>query len=116
MSGLPTSPTPRSTPLSERLQPWAAALVSALLHLLMVLLLLHSNPPVVSTPQGSAGGGRVKVDFVGQAAPANGGSHPLLPFRSPSSAHTPSLPLVSRTQKPLHLEYLVEMVQTRLPG
>ena len=70
MSGLPTSPTPRSTPLSERLQPWAAALVSALLHLLMVLLLLHSNPPVVSTPQGSAGGGRVKVDFVGQAAPA----------------------------------------------
>ncbi|MBN8802118.1 MAG: hypothetical protein ABS96_33885 [Lysobacteraceae bacterium SCN 69-123] len=63
----PSSAPPRWT---ERLQPWAAALVSALLHLLVLLLLLHSTPPVVTTPQGTAGGGRVKVDFVGEAPPS----------------------------------------------
>ena len=69
MNNLPASPTPAPTPRSERLQPWAAALASALLHLLMVLLLLHSSPPVVSTPQGSSSGGRVRVDFVGEPSP-----------------------------------------------
>lgn len=55
---------------NERRDRCAAVLISALLHVLMVLLLLHSNPPLVSTPQGASGGGRVKVDFVGEAPPS----------------------------------------------
>ena len=54
----------------ERRDRWAAVLITALLHLLMLLLLLHSNPPLVATSEGSSGGGRVKVDFVGEAPPS----------------------------------------------
>jgi len=69
MNTLAFSRTCAPSPWSERLQPWAAALASALLHVLMVLLLLHSQPPLVSAPQGASSGGRVKVDFVGEPAP-----------------------------------------------
>lgn len=70
MSNTAPSSTPVATPWNERLQPWAAALLSTLLHLLVVFLLLRSTPPVMTTPQGASGGGRVRVDFVGEAPPA----------------------------------------------
>ncbi len=70
MSSASSTPSPPAVRWNERVQPWAAALASALLHLLVLLLLLHSTPPVVTTPQGTAGGGRVKVDFVGEAPPS----------------------------------------------
>jgi len=88
MSSLSTSPTPRSKPLNERLQPWVAALASALLHLLVVLLLLHADPPVVSTPQGASNGGRVKVDFIGEA-PLSPQATPAPPSPKPTDAPKP---------------------------
>ncbi|MGB3394651.1 MAG: hypothetical protein WA956_12420 [Stenotrophomonas sp.] len=86
MSNLPTSPTPAPEPWNVRLQPWAAALSSALLHLLMLLLLLHSDLPLVTTPQGASSGGRVKVDFIGEAPPS---PQPTLTPPSPKPADAP---------------------------
>jgi len=58
----------RSGLRDERLQPWIAAICSALLHLLFFFLLVWSDKPVLAPSQSAAGGGgRVKVDFVGQA-------------------------------------------------
>jgi len=59
--------SPASTdPLIDRLQPWIAALASALLHLLFLLALLYSSKPTLTPPQGASSGGRVKVDFIGE--------------------------------------------------
>jgi len=68
-----TSPSPTRFNLKlwhERRDRWVAVLVTVLLHLLMLLLLLRSNPPVVAAPEGASGGGRVKVDFLGEAPPS----------------------------------------------
>lgn len=51
---------------SERLQRWIAALCSALVHLLLLLMLLFASKPTVTRPQGAASGSRMKVDFLGQ--------------------------------------------------
>lgn len=71
MSDPSTSAPKFNTPAwNERLDPWASAFLTLSLHLLMLLMLLNSNPPRVTSPQGSAGGGRVKVDFVGETPPS----------------------------------------------
>lgn len=51
----------------ERLQPWIAGLLSAVLHLACLLLALLAPPLVVAPPEGddAAGGSRVEVDFIG---------------------------------------------------
>ncbi len=61
----------RSQPRSERVQHWTAVLVSALLHLLLVLLSILSSPITVTTPQGAASdaGSRMAVDFIGRSPP-----------------------------------------------
>lgn len=68
------SDTPRTgpdvQPRIDRLQPWLAAAVSVLLHVLMVAVLMMAGPPpVVTSPQGAASGGRIKVDFIGEPQP-----------------------------------------------
>ena len=50
---------------TERLQHWFAVLVSALLHVLLLVLALLSSPVNVTPPQGTAGGSRMAVQFVG---------------------------------------------------
>ncbi len=95
MSRPSTSPQPASTPWNERLQPWAAAFLSVLLHLLVLLLLLRSTPPVVTPPQGSSGGGRVKVDFIGEAPPSRQ-TTPTPPSQKPKDASRPSPKPVAR--------------------
>lgn len=68
---------------SERWQRWIAWLLSALLHVLMALALLYSAKPTMSTPQGAAGGSRIRVDFLGESdKPAK----PLPPKPSPPPA------------------------------
>ena len=62
-----------------------SALLSALLHLLFLLILLYAAKPVVTTPQGSSGGGRVKVDFIGQPAPEQPVAAPPSPKPSPGA-------------------------------
>ncbi|MCD9032185.1 type II toxin-antitoxin system RelE/ParE family toxin [Luteimonas sp. Y-2-2-4F] len=66
-------------PPIERLQPWIAALLSALWHLLFLLLLMSSPEVVVTAPQGAAAGSRMVVDFVGVAPPQPAHASPAPP-------------------------------------
>lgn len=92
-------------PRTERLQRWIAALASVLLHVLMALLLLSERPPVVTTPQGAASGGRVRVDFVGEPAQAEQ-TMPAPPAPSPArskAATPPGKPVVLEKIDPRRL-------------
>jgi hypothetical protein len=53
----------RAQDRTERVQRWTAALLTALLHLTIVLLVMRQSPPLIrmSTPQGEANGGRMVV-------------------------------------------------------
>ncbi len=53
----------------ERWQHWIASITSALLHLLFLLLMMWSSRLAVTPPQGTAGGGRMVVDFIGATPP-----------------------------------------------
>ncbi|HET6397300.1 MAG TPA: hypothetical protein VFF91_10715 [Pseudoxanthomonas sp.] len=83
MSDTPARPRIGTEPRIGRLQPWIAALLSTLLHVAFLLILLWSAKPVVTPPQGKAGGGRVRVDFVGQP---QGDATPAPPSPRPSPA------------------------------
>ncbi|WP_159096793.1 type II toxin-antitoxin system RelE/ParE family toxin, partial [Xanthomonas fragariae] len=69
---------PPTEPTIERFEPWIASLISALLHVLMLLIVLSASTPTMTPPQGSASGGRTKVDFVGDTG------RPELPTPSPT--------------------------------
>ena len=68
MSGTPTPRDAAADPRIGRARPWISALLSAVLHALMLALLLWAATPTVTPPQGAASGGRVRVDFVGESA------------------------------------------------
>ncbi|KLI99275.1 hypothetical protein [Luteimonas sp. FCS-9] len=92
----------------ERLQPWIAALASALLHVLAVLLLLASQPVPVTTPQGASSGSRMVVDFVGIPPPQAVEAPPSPPPPSrPSAAPAPASSRLQTTR--------VERAETALP-
>jgi len=76
-------------PLADRLHPWIAALASALLHLLLVLLAMSSRPVTMSNPEGSAGGSRIEVEFIDVTNPIP--SPPEVP---------PAAPVVRRDRVP----------------
>jgi plasmid stabilization system protein ParE len=84
---------PRSQAKIERLEPWLAALISTLLHLAMVALLLIASRPIVTTPQGAAAGGRMKVDFLGDSA------QPEPPAPASTAASSASSPVQSTLVK-----------------
>ncbi|MEG8103661.1 type II toxin-antitoxin system RelE/ParE family toxin, partial [Xanthomonas hortorum] len=48
---------PRAEPKGERLDPWIASLVSALLHVLMLLILLSASTPTMTPPLAEPCGG-----------------------------------------------------------
>lgn len=84
---------PRAKSWGERLEPWIAALVSAVLHLLMLLLLLLADPPTMTTPQGAASGGRTKVDFIGATR------QPVHPAKTPPSPTTAQKPVAAKKRR-----------------
>ncbi|WP_022970663.1 type II toxin-antitoxin system RelE/ParE family toxin, partial [Xanthomonas maliensis] len=84
---------PRRDSGIERMERWIAAMVSALVHVLMLLVLLSASTPKMTTPQGSAAGGRVKVDFVGDSAstePPSPTPTPVPPATQPTPTQPPS--------------------------
>jgi hypothetical protein len=89
-------------PKIERLQPWIAAAVSALLHLLMLLALLYASTPIMTTPQGAASGSRVKVEFIGE------------PRESEQPTQTPQTPPPSKAPKPVQRPPAASRVQSTL--
>lgn len=84
---------PRAKSWVERLDPWIAAIVSAVLHLLMLLLLLLADPPTMSTPQGAASGGRTKVDFIGATR------QPVHPAKTPPSPTPAQKPVAAKKRR-----------------
>ncbi|WP_454827928.1 type II toxin-antitoxin system RelE/ParE family toxin [Pseudoxanthomonas wuyuanensis] len=98
----------RPDPWIERLQPWIAALVSALLHLLALLILLSASTPIMTTSEGGDSGSRVKVDFIGesnqpqQQAPPSPPPSPAPRPVQPSAAASPvQSTLVDRADDPV---------------
>ena len=83
---------------TERLQRWIAALCSALVHLLLLLMLLYASKPTVTRPQGAASGSRMKVDFLGETR---------VPVQVPS-------PTPTQTPAPAHKARAVSPVRTTL--
>lgn len=69
-------------------QSWGAALVSALLHLLILLIVLHAAKTKLAPPEGgSMGGARMKVEFIGQ--PQQGEKRPVTPVADNSPPDKP---------------------------
>lgn len=64
---------------AERLQTWTAALLTALLHVLLLLLATWSAPVTVTTPQGAAAGSALQVTYIDES------------LRPPPSARAPSV-------------------------
>ena len=99
----------RAEPWVDRLQPWLAGFISALLHLLMLLLLLYASKPTMTPPQGAASGGRVKVDFIGETSlpeqriPAPP-SAPSKSVRTPRAASRVQTTLVAQSDDPVAVE------------
>ncbi|MCD9029022.1 type II toxin-antitoxin system RelE/ParE family toxin [Luteimonas sp. BDR2-5] len=96
MSQAPRRAGAGAEPRIERLQPWIAALVSALLHVLFAYLLMLSQPVIPTTPQGASAGSRMVVDFVGITPP-----QPVqAPVASPPPATSPAqaAPAASRVR------------------
>jgi hypothetical protein len=77
-----------------RVQHWAAALVSALLHVLLLLVML--DPPItITTPQSEAGGSTMNVTLIDETLPPS-------PSPSPPEPVPPRKPKTPRpTQRPL---------------
>ena len=81
----------------ERWQHWIAVLLSALLHLLLVLLAMFMSPPITMTPpQGTAAGSRVAVDFIGATPPKQPTQAP--PTQAAASKPVVKPPAASRQQ------------------
>ncbi len=89
-------------PWGERRDPWVAGVFSALLHLLLLLLALTSEPITVTTPQGAAAGSRMQVSFIdkpGEPPPDTVEAKPPPP-RAPRAVPKPAetAPATSRVQ------------------
>ena len=89
-------------PKTERLQPWIAALFSALLHLLMLLILLYAAKPIMTTQQSAASGSRVRVDFIGE------------PRESEQPTQTPQTPPPSQAPEPVQPPPTASRIQSTL--
>ncbi|MGH8027349.1 MAG: type II toxin-antitoxin system RelE/ParE family toxin, partial [Pseudoxanthomonas sp.] len=104
MSNASTRADTRAEPRIDRLQPWFAALLSALLHVLMLLVLLYSSRPTFSTPQGAASGGRTRVDFLGKTLEPPAPAPPterVDPRAQPKPKPAKTPPAASRVQSTL---------------
>jgi outer membrane biosynthesis protein TonB len=102
MSVATTRAEPRAPSRIERLQRWIAGSFSVLLHVLLILVLLYSSKPTVTTPQGAPSGSRTRVDFIGETRePAPPTKQPPSPPRkqTPKTAEPP--PAASRVQTTL---------------
>jgi hypothetical protein len=108
MSKAPSPTDSRGEDRIERLQHWTAVLLSALLHLLLLLLAMLLSPPItMSSPQGTAGGSRMAVDFIGDTPPQPTDVPPAVtpaprkPAAKPRAASRVQSTLVTRADDPV---------------
>ena len=81
----------------ERRQHWIAVLVSTLLHLLFLFLMMLSSRITVTPPQGTAGGSRMVVDFIGATPPQPKHAPPAKPAARKPAAKPPAKSRVQST-------------------
>lgn len=94
------NPVGRSGALLDRWQSWAAALASALLHVLILLIVLHAAKSKLVPPAGGGmGGARVKVEFIGQ--PSQGEKRPPAPVTGRNDAEKPQPPRPPKKAPPV---------------
>ncbi|MEP6906952.1 MAG: type II toxin-antitoxin system RelE/ParE family toxin, partial [Pseudoxanthomonas sp.] len=87
-----SSPADASTESwTKRWQHWIAAVSSALLHVLFLILALLSPPVTVTPPQGAAAGSRMAVDFIGETPPPVSKA----PARKPAAKRASTSPVQS---------------------
>jgi len=97
MTATSQRPAKGSGALLDRWQSWGAALFSALLHVLMLLIILHAAKTSLAPPAGGGmGGARVKVEFIGQ--PTQGEKRPPAPVAGTTQTDKPKPP---RPPKPV---------------
>ncbi|MGH8060674.1 MAG: type II toxin-antitoxin system RelE/ParE family toxin [Pseudoxanthomonas sp.] len=106
----------------ERWQHWIAAIISVLLHLLFLFLMLLSSRINVTPPQGTAGGSRMVVDFIGATPPQPRRTTPAKPAARKPAAKRPAASrvqstLVTQADHPLppDADALAEEVPTPMP-
>ncbi len=100
MSKVSSRADARAEPLIERWQHWIAALSSALLHLLFLLLAMWSSRIPVTTAQGTDAGSRMAVAFVGKAPPPVNAAPPRKPAAKPAASRVQST-LVTQAEDPV---------------
>ena len=110
----------RAGPWLERWQHWIASIASALLHLLFLLLMLLSSRVPVTPPQGTAGGGRVVVDFIGATPPQPERLPPAKPATSKPARKAPAKSriqstLVTQTDDPVPPDAADEVPEEAAP-
>ena len=95
----------------ERWQHWIAALASALLHLLFVLLALWTSPVAMTPPQGTAAGSRVAVDFIGETPPPISVVTPKKPVVTPPPASRVQSTRAPRADNPVPPNFVDDAAQ-----
>lgn len=108
MPAKPREELRRNEPLIERAQSWIAASVSALLHVLLILLALLASPMVMTPPEEAAdAGSRVQVDMIGETSPQP--TPPVPNVNMPPTKPVRAAPAASRMQTALvvHTENVV---------
>ena len=95
MSDTPAGPQRAAESRIERWQPYIAGTVSALLHVLMLLILLWTARTMVTPPQGAAGGSRMRVQYIGDSRTAT----PPPPSPPPTRPPTPNPPAATASRQ-----------------
>lgn len=109
----------------ERLPAWAAALVTGLLHLLLLLVALLSPPVTVTPPEGATGGdgGSLQVTWIGEAPPSpqptpvspERATPPPTPARAPPAATRIPPPPVVQADDPVTPPFVPTPAQADAP-
>lgn len=99
MSRTSRQPVKEAQDRTERVQRWAAALVTALLHMLLVLLVTQAPSITVTTPQGGGGGSRMDVTLLDETLPPSPSPPEPTPPRKPVSPKRPKA--LRAIQRPL---------------
>jgi len=92
----------------ERVHRWMAALVTALLHVLLLLVLMQDPPIIMATPQSEAGGSAMNVTLIDQTLPPSP-AEPVPPVHKPVLPRKPKAPRAIKRLLPPPVEATIPM-------
>jgi len=98
MSGTPSHAIDEPQDRTERVHRWTAALVTVLVHLLLVLLVMQPPTPMTMTSRGGSGGSRIDVTLIDQTLPPS--PPEPVPVHKPPSPKKPKAPRVVKRPPP----------------